>query len=105
MGIFSVVIDELESALNTVLDAVDITDTAKQGIDAALGELIGPHWEGDGAQAFLGEISEYVVDKLMEVLGFTNEFTNGIRKVLEFLRELDEALSNPIGAIGSIFGF
>jgi uncharacterized protein YukE len=105
MGIFSVVIDELEDALGSVLQQIDVTEQAKNVLESTLGELIGPNWQGDGADAFAAECSEFVIDKLMEILDFTSVFSGGIKNTLNTLRELDEALSNPIGAIASIFGF
>jgi uncharacterized protein YukE len=105
MGLFSVIIDELEDALNSVLKQVDVAEQAKSIVESQLDALVGPMWQGDGADAFKAECSEFVIDKAMEILGFTGEYTKGIKNTLDFLRELDEALSNPIGAIGSIFGF
>lgn len=105
MGVFSVVIDELEDHLNTVMKQVDVAEQAKNLVEQQMNALVGPSWQGAGADAFKAECSEYVVNKAMEILGFTGEFTRGIRRTIQFLRQLDEALSNPIGAIGSIFGF
>lgn len=105
MGIFSVIIDELEDSLNAVLKQVDVTEQAKNVVDQSLNALVGPSWQGEGADAFRAECSEFIIDKLQEALGFTGEFTKGITGALDVLRELDEALSNPLGAIGSIFGF
>jgi uncharacterized protein YukE len=105
MGLFSVVIDELEDALNDVLKQVDVAEQAKNVVEQALNALVGPSWQGEGADAFRQECSEFVIDKAQEILGFTGDFTKGIHQTIDFLRELDELLSNPIGAIGSIFGF
>jgi hypothetical protein len=105
MGIFSVVIDELEDALNSVMKQVDVADQAKNAVEQALNALVGPSWQGEGADAFRAECSEFVIDKAQEILGFTSDFTKGVTNTLDFLRELDELLSDPISAIGSIFGF
>ena len=105
MGIFSVVIDELESALNAVLKQVDVAQQAKNGIQQAMGALVGQTWQGDGARAFEKECAEEVIAVAESILGFSDEYTKGITNTINFLRQLDEALSNPIGAIGSIFGF
>lgn len=105
MGLFTVIIDELEDALNAVLKQVDVAEQAKNAVESAMDALVGQSWQGEGAEAFKAECSEYVVDKAAEILGFTSEYTKGINQTINFLRELDEALSNPIGAIGSIFGF
>jgi uncharacterized protein YukE len=105
MGLFSVIIDELEDALNSVLKQVDVAEQAKNAVESAVNSLVGQSWQGEGAEAFSAEVSEFVIDKAMEILGFSSDFTKGVNQTLDFLRELDEALSNPIGAIGSIFGF
>lgn len=105
MGLFSVIIDELEDHLNTVVKQVDVAEQAKNVVDSALNQLVGQSWQGQGAEAFRAECSEFVVQKAQEILGFSSEFTKGIQNTIQFLRDLDEALSNPIGAIGSIFGF
>jgi len=105
MGLFTVIIDELEDALNSVLKQVDVAEQAKNAVESAVNSLVGSSWQGEGAEAFSAEVSEFVIDKAMEILGFSSDFTKGVHQTLDFLRELDEALSNPIGAIGSIFGF
>jgi uncharacterized protein YukE len=105
MGLFTVIIDELEDALNSVLKQVDVAEQAKNAVESAVNSLVGASWQGEGAEAFSAEVSEFVIDKAMEILGFSSDFTKGVNQTLDFLRELDEALSNPIGAIGSIFGF
>jgi len=105
MGIFSVVIDELEDALTSVMKQVDVADQAKSAIEQALNALVGPSWQGEGADAFQAECTEFVIAKAQEILGFTSDFTKGVTNTLDFLRELDELLSDPISAIGSIFGF
>jgi uncharacterized protein YukE len=105
MGLFSVIIDELEDALNSVLKQVDVAEQAKNAVSSAVNALVGSSWQGEGAEAFSQEVSEFVIDKAQEILGFSSDFTKGVHQTLDFLRELDEALSNPIGAIGSIFGF
>ncbi len=105
MGLFSVIIDELEDALNSVLKQVDVAEQAKNVVQQSLGALVGPSWQGEGADAFQAECSEFIVAKIEEALGFTSQFTSGVNKTLDTLRELDDMLSNPIGAIGSIFGF
>jgi len=105
MGIFSVVIDELEDALTSVMKQVDVADQAKNAIEQALNALVGPSWQGEGADAFQAECTEFVIAKAQEILGFTSDFTKGVTNTLDFLRELDELLSDPISAIGSIFGF
>jgi uncharacterized protein YukE len=105
MGLFTVIIDELEDALNSVLKQVDVAEQAKNAVESAMDALVGQAWQGEGADAFKEECSEFVVNKAMEILGFTGEFTKGIKQALDFLRELDDLLSNPFSAIGSIFGF
>ena len=105
MGLFTVIIDELEDALNSVLKQVDVAEQAKNAVESAVNSLVGASWQGEGAEAFGAEVSEFVIDKAMEILGFSSDFTKGVNQTLDFLRDLDEALSNPIGAIGSIFGF
>ena len=105
MGLFSVVIDELEDALNGVLKQLDVAEQAKSVVESAVGALVGQSWQGEGADAFSSEVSEFVIQKAQEILGFTSEFTGGIKSTIDFLRDLDEMLSNPISAIGSIFGF
>jgi|SRR5688572_2236225 uncharacterized protein YukE len=105
MGLFTVIIDELEDALNSVLKQVDVAEQAKNAVESAVNALVGQSWQGEGAEAFSAEVSEFVIDKAVEILGFSSDFTKGVNQTLDFLRELDEALSNPIGAIGSIFGF
>jgi uncharacterized protein YukE len=105
MGLFTVIIDEMEDALNSVLKQVDVAEQAKNAVESAVNALVGSSWQGEGAEAFSAEVSEFVIDKAMEILGFSSDFTKGVTQTLDFLRELDEALSNPIGAIGSIFGF
>jgi hypothetical protein len=105
MGLFTVIIDELEDALNSVLKQVDVAEQAKNVVESAVNSLVGASWQGEGAEAFSAEVSEFVIDKAVEILGFSSDFTKGVNQTLDFLRDLDEALSNPIGAIGSIFGF
>src|SRR5262249_17176722 len=105
MGLFTVVIDELEDSLNAVLKQVDVAQQAKNEVSQLMGGIVGQSWQGDGAKAFESECTEFVIQKAEQIFGFTNEFNGGIKKTLDFLKELDEAPSNPIGAIGSIFGF
>lgn len=92
MGIFSVVIEELEDGLNAVLKQADVTNQAKAALTAAVGQLVGPVWEGKGARAFEQEVSKEVIDELANILGFTNDFTAGIKKVLDVLHTLNSLL-------------
>ncbi len=92
MGIFSVVIEELEDGLNAVLKQVDVTQQAKNALQAGVGQLVGPVWEGKGARAFEQEVSSEVIDALAEIIGFSSSFTNGIKKVLDILHTLNDWL-------------
>lgn len=92
MGMFSVVIEELEDGLNAVLKQVDVTEQAQKALQAGVNQLVGPVWEGEGARAFEQEVSTEVISILSELLGFSSQFVNGIRKVLDILRTLDSWL-------------
>ncbi len=92
MGIFSVVIEELEDGLNAVLKQVDVAQQAKNALQAGVSQLVGPVWEGAGARAFEQEVSSEVIDAIMDIIGFSSSFTDGIKKVLDILRTINEWL-------------
>jgi hypothetical protein len=103
MGVLSVLIGEVEGAIDNVMKQVQESVGVEDAIKQALSPIAGGAWVGQGGEAFVQVVNNELIKALRDLILSISALGQLIKEALEFIKEIDEMLSNPIGIVESVF--
>jgi hypothetical protein len=103
MGILSALINEVEGAIDNVMKQVEESVGVEDAIKSALNPIVGGAWVGQGADAFIQVVNQELIAALRDLILSISALGQLIKDALDFIKEVDEMLSNPIGVVESVF--
>ena len=99
---FSFVQAAVSQVLKTVMDQVNFTDEILSEIKT-FGPGIGSAWQGDDAEAFVGEIGSRLIPQVMAAIASIGGMHASISRAVEIVLSADQKARSHVSDIEGIF--
>jgi phage-related protein len=104
---FSFIFDAIDSVIGQITSITGTIEDQVQGvINGYINQVGGGVWRGNGADAFVAEMSDTVIPEvgnLIASLTGGGGFIPGVQNAISLIGELDDMISNIGSAIGDVF--
>lgn len=116
-GIFEVLkmdTSAIDDVIGDLLSQQNMLNELIQGpLQAIIGEVTGGVWTGDGANAFVQELTEAYVPGMQNIFDTIGGIQSDVSSAMNMINEIDSFLNtgpiagftNTVKAVGSAFGF
>ena len=80
------------------------TPQAMQPMRMMVQQVMGGIWIGEGANAFVDEVSSLMIPGVGQVMDQINTTTRNINRAVEVIDEADKKVQSMVGSLNDVFG-
>jgi len=103
MSIFSCVIDEVQDVVNQVTQNAKQVEDMVGGIRNGMQPIQGGAWVGEGANAFIEEVTTRLIPEVMQLIASIMGFGGGITSAFNVIEQADNDVFGIVGSLGDVF--
>jgi len=104
-GIFKLMYDVVDGVINQIISQVKvIEDAVTSPLRAAVGQVMGGIWKGDGANKFAEEMTTEVIPMLVNIMNINNRYSSAIRRSVERMNQAEQQAAQAANTLMEVFG-
>jgi hypothetical protein len=103
-GLLRFAAEQVENAMSQISQQSNVVEEQALNPTKAIAQtVLGGAWVGDGATAFVDELSNLMVPSFGSMLGDLGVFNGNIRQACELMNQADDAAQNLVHGIADQF--